>query len=32
MEKDMFSTFAAGTFAGLWIMAGTAMIISFKND
>ena len=28
----MFTAFGAGVFAGMWVMAGCAMVASFKND
>ena len=31
-ENKMIGTLAAGVLAGLWVMAGTAMVASFKND
>jgi hypothetical protein len=31
-EVKMFTAFGAGVFAGMWVMAGCAMVASFKND
>jgi hypothetical protein len=28
----MFTTFGVGVFAGMWVMAGCAIVASFKND